>query len=261
MSGFGTVNTIKKKKADEDEEEDTNKYYVGGNDDRGGGSGQQVLAPNKDKDKENKDLFAKLLEKAKQDGKDRPIEDGEEVVEIVVYRNGFQVGSGPFRPRDNNGPNDIFLRTMENGDCPEELLTGNRQVPAIRLNDKSKEDYKPPAYTAFSGAGNTIGGSRLEVERTDVIEIEGTTEKPEVNEAEKTVRVQIKYPSGKRQVVKFNLHHVVSDLISIVRVSGHVNSAFVLQDVKRKVVPRSAFSSTITEAGLANAVVLVITKI
>lgn len=257
MAGFGSINDIKKGK--EDEDEDTNKYYVGGNDGKGGGSGQAVLAPNKDKDKnKEKDAFQKLIEQAKKDGKEKPIEEGENKVKITLYKNGFMIGEDDFRSKESP-ENQEFIKMMENGICPPELMT-NGQPPAIDLKDKSSEVCKPK-FRAFTGAGTAIGKTKLDFTENDVISVEGAAEKPEVNEKEKTVRVQIRYPDGKRQAVKFNVHHIVNDLISVIRTSGRVNSAFVLQDVKKKVITESSFRLSITEAGLASSVVLVNTSL
>ena len=59
-------------------------------------------------------------------------------------------------------------------------------------------------------------------------------------------------------MVKFNRHHTVHDLISVVHCSGKVASRFVLIAPRPpKPIEAENFTKTITEAGLANASVTV----
>merc|ERR550539_1822470 len=79
---------------------------------------------------------------------------------VTVYRNGFTVDNGPFRPL-SDPLNKKFMDEMAAGRCPSELQAGSREPVHVALHDKRSEDYKeppPPPYTKFSGEGNTLGG-------------------------------------------------------------------------------------------------------
>merc|ERR1712232_768402 len=86
-------------------------------------------------------------------------------VEITWYRDGFIVGSGAFRPLANP-LNKKFVDELTLGRCPEELSVCDAPVH-VAVIDRRTEDYNskepevplPPAPVAFSGEGNTLGGS------------------------------------------------------------------------------------------------------
>lgn len=124
---------------------DENELYVGGNSATGGGSGLSVLG-NPSNDKMNE-----IIQQASM-----PSESvAENSIRVTFYRNGFQIEDGEFRSLDDD-VNKKFLADMEKGFVPKELEKSKNAPVHVNLIDKRQEDYIPPAYTAFSGQGQTM---------------------------------------------------------------------------------------------------------
>ncbi|CAE7435320.1 prpB1, partial [Symbiodinium necroappetens] len=144
--GFGSLEEMRKK--EEEDKKNTNSY-VGGDK-----SGLAVEHPDS-----NKDHFQRMQQLASSSGQSGPLPSDHR--EVTVYRNGFTVGDGPFRPL-SDPLNKKFMDEMAAGRCPAELQAGSDQPVHVAVHDKRGEDYKeppPPSYVAFSGEGNTLGGS------------------------------------------------------------------------------------------------------
>eukprot|EP00968_Pinguiococcus_pyrenoidosus_P016987 scaffold1655_cov247-Pinguiococcus_pyrenoidosus.AAC.19 len=157
-------------------------YYAGGGGGQGG-SGLNVIGPGEGNDADNS--VERIIQRAQADTAQGAGGDAvpATVVRITMYRNGFTVDDGPFRAIDDpanrpfladlggaHGPVSGMTR-QERGFIPRELTPeGPRRdnaVPRVdvELSDKRGEDYVPPpapAYTAFAGAGNAIGGDAIE---------------------------------------------------------------------------------------------------
>lgn len=221
-------------------------------------SGLNVVAPPTG-EQDVQDVYQRMLQQARQDAEEQPLQSTEDVIVVTMYGDGFTVGDGEFRPR-GDPVNDNFLAALSKGRCPKELMK-NGKPQDVKLEDRTKESYVPPAYRAFSGQGSALGSAKKVIEITSVVQPTNNVELPDVNEQEKTIRVQIRYPDNQKQVVKFNLKHVVYDIVRVVLSSGRIGTAFVLEDSKRDIIGQDRFDMTIVDAKLANAVVYVSTKI
>mmetsp|Transcript_30819 Transcript_30819/g.38042 ORF Transcript_30819/g.38042 Transcript_30819/m.38042 type:complete len:262 (-) Transcript_30819:745-1530(-) len=261
MSGFATLDSIKKKNK-KGEDGDEEQFYAGGaNSQTGGGSGLSILGPRGGDNADEEDSVKRIFNRARAEQREDGGSNEGEFVAVTFYRNGFTVDGGPLRERGVR-ENDDFIDSVSRGVCPPELVK-NGKPQNVKLEDKTEEDYVPPAYVAFGGAGTSIGGAGNTVQdEASIITPLSAADMPEVDEKEPTIRVQIKYPDNTRQVVKFNKHHTVHDLISVVHCSGKVNDRFILIAPRPpKPIEAENFTKTITEAGLANASVTVSTKI
>jgi len=273
-----TLDSIKKKGArsrssDDEDGGGGNEYYTGGAGQGGTGSGLAVLAPNErgegaaGGENHMRQVMERLhREQAARGGGAAPAPSGtRRVANVVVYRNGFTVDNGPLRGLDDPR-NQTFIDSLTQGYCPEELVQ-NGQPADVRLENKLEEDYAPPRgrnvpeFAAFGGVGAAVG----EIALTAVPAITPGTQGSEAPSALKDVtgeivKVQIKYPDGRKEVAKFEKHHTVRHLISRVEASQPNLRHYHLLSGDRgppKPVAPELFDATITDAGLAGALVTV----
>eukprot|EP00435_Cladocopium_sp_Y103_P045043 s1765_g12.t2 len=149
MAKFGSLDELRKK---EEEDKENSNSYVGGDK-----SGLAVEHPDS-----SKDAWQRMQQLASSGAAGSgPLPADHRVV--TVYRNGFTVGDGPFRPL-SDPLNKKFMDEMAAGRCPAELQAqaGSNEPVHVAVQDKRGEDYKEPAapaYVKFSGEGNTLGGS------------------------------------------------------------------------------------------------------
>ena len=84
-----------------------------------------------------------------------------------------------------------------------------------------------------------------------------------VDDAKAKVKVQVKYPNGKKEVLKFEIHHTVRHFIAKVELAC---PDLVLYQVLvgnlgvPKPIDATSFDKTLTDAGLAGATVVVKSK-
>ena len=79
---------------------------------------------------------------------------------ITLWQNGFQVDGEDLRSYDTE-ENKAFMKDLNEGYVPKELVKKYNRKIGIALEDKRKEKMRlptPPKYTAFSGAGASLGG-------------------------------------------------------------------------------------------------------
>jgi UBX domain-containing protein 1 len=125
----------------------------------------------------------------------------------------------------------------------------------IALDDKSQQEYVAPAYTAFSGGGNTMVSADT---NTDGIVASAASDEtavaPVVDESKPTGAIQVRLIDGKKMVVKLNLSHTVADLVAYINANGG-NSApyFLAAGFPPKKL--TDFARTIEEEGLKGGVV------
>ena len=147
-----------------------------------------------------KDAFQRMQQLASGGGASGPLPDDHRVV--TVYRNGFTVGDGPFRPL-SDPLNKKFMDEMAAGRCPAELQGPEGSEPVhVAVHDKRGEEYKePPApsYVKFSGEGNTLGGSSSS---TAAVEADKGT--MAVDDAKPKTKLQIRFHDGTRKAQEFN---------------------------------------------------------
>jgi len=247
---------------DEDYQEDEgNEYYTGGVGQQGGGSGLAVQAPPSGAGGDGNPLSAALrrAKAAAQGGPVPPANPNRRMATVTVYRDGFTVDGGPFRPL-SDPKNKAFAKALGEGFCPQELVVDN-QPADVKLDDRHTEAYTPPprpAYEAFGGQGQAVGEIALShgFVITAGVEAQGMLV---VDETQATVRVQIKYPDGTKEVAKFQPHHTVRHLLALVERNASVNRYQLLTGDRGppKPLEQSALDLTLTAAGLAGAVVTI----
>ncbi|RLN97658.1 hypothetical protein BBJ28_00013983 [Nothophytophthora sp. Chile5] len=211
-----------------------NQYYAGGATGRGGGSGLSVIGPGGGDDA---DHVANIIGRAQQDAQDAAAAGASTQPRHIItfYREGFTVNDGPYRARSDPA-NRPFLEALERGyvrhwmrksgvylprlrknivlrvvysHVPQELEGENRDESVeISLVDKRQEDFvapPPPAYTAFSGEGQTMG----------YVVFVGAH--PVIDDKKPTTTLQIRLHNGQRLRETLNLEHTIRDLHAIIQ--------------------------------------------
>lgn len=235
---FASLDDIKKK-----EEEDTKgtNSYVGGEK-----SGLAVHNPSDDKDEE---VWKRMQEVAGRGASSGPMPDNH--VNVTVYRNGFQVGDGPFRPL-SDPINKKFMDEMSQGQCPQELQQGDEPVH-VALHDKRGEDYKEPAapsYVKFSGEGNTLSASSSSAPAAAVTADAGSIS---VDASKPKTRVQIRFHDGQKKAQEFNEDHTVGELRAFCSQCAGGAAMTVMGGFPPK--PLTDDAATLKDAGLLGAAV------
>ncbi|POM59162.1 UB Xdomain containing hypothetical protein Ubx3 [Phytophthora palmivora] len=237
---------------DDDRREDgdqPNQYYAGGASDRGGGSGLSVIGPGGD------DHVANIIGRAQQDA--RAGESAQPGHVITFYREGFTVDNGPYRARSDPA-NRPFLEALERGHVPQELEGENRNEPVeISLVDKRQEDYvapPPPAYTAFSGEGQTMGSTTYAAEAVihgDAV----SADRPVIDDKKPTTTLQIRLHNGQRLRETLNLEHTIRDLHAIIQLNDAGAQPYTLLAGFPPRPVSTDLNQTIEQAGLKGAAV------
>jgi len=228
-----------KKKEEEDKKFTTS--YTGGEK-----SGMAVQNP-PEKDKE--DQWKKMQEMASSSSGPLPSDH----VTVTVYRNGFQVGDGPFRP-SSDPLNKKFMDEMTQGRCPSELQSGDQPVH-VALHDKHTEDYQEAAaaaatYTKFSGEGNSLGGSSSAAAAAPVQADAGTVA---VDDSKPKTKIQIRFHDGSKKAQEFNEDHTVADLRNFVQQCVGGEAMTIMGGFPPK--PLTDDAATIKAAGLMGAAI------
>ncbi|GMF19724.1 unnamed protein product [Phytophthora fragariaefolia] len=190
-----------------------NQYYAGGASDRGGGSGLSVIGPGGGDDR-----VANIIGRAQQDAAGGG--GGAQPRHVITfYREGFTVNDGAYRARADPA-NRPFLEALERGHVPQELEGETRGEPVeISLVDKRAEDYvapAPPAYTAFSGEGQSMGAASYAADAVIQGDAE-PAERPVVDDRKPSTTLQIRLHGGQRLRETLNLDHTVRDLHAIIQ--------------------------------------------
>jgi len=275
MSRWATLDSIKKKEQEENNNSssssssNTNEYYSGGASAQGG-SGLNVMAPPSPSN--NPDAIQRIMELARRNNEQQEsIPEDRPIRTVTFYRNGFTIDNGIFRPLGTR-ENDEFVKSISDGYCPAELVDQSTGLPAnIKLNDKSGENYEEPApasYIAFSGEGQAAGSSsETTLDHEQGIILPGTeindTIDIKIPENESTIRVQVRFPSNKRIVVKLLKIHTIRHLLVAIEKSEYAPSnAYQLlftpgPPSPPKPIDSSKFDQTVVEVGIAGAVVTV----
>lgn len=177
-------------------------------------------------------------------------------VQVTVYRNGFIVGNGPFRPL-SDPLNKKFMDEMAQGRCPSELqASGDQPQPVhVALHDKRGEDYKeppPPAYTKFSGEGNSLssGGASSAAAAGPVQSDKGVVT---VDDSKPKTKVQIRFHDGSRKAQDFNEDHTVGELRSFCQQCVGGQAMTIMGGFPPK--PLTDDAATLKDAGLLGAAV------
>lgn len=261
-----SLSDLRKKKDERDDSSGNssryNELYTGGGKSGlaviGGGGGGEMSA----EERNGKILRRVKRSKTKEKGSENSTasdttNDGEKRPSIIItlYRNGFVVGDGPFRPNGEE-KNKRFLNDLAKGECPAELETEDHKHSVVELKDKHDTDYVGPAFVAFEGQGRTMSAETC-VERAPDMEL-GEPRKIVADEKKKTVRVQVMLHDRRREVVSCNATTTVKQLwLHVAAITPALGGKFVLlQGYPPKPIGKDAMDSTIGEAGLAGARVM-----
>lgn len=195
-------------KKDEEDNKDT-QSYVGGEK-----SGLAVQNPG-DKDADQWKRMQEMAQSQMASGSAAP---GGSSVVVTVYRNGFTVGDGPFRPVTDPA-NKKFMDEMVAGNCPQELQQANGADVSVALNDKHTEEYKTssasgPVAFAGVGEGQTLSSSSAAAATTTVQAGLGSVQ---VDDAKPKKPVQIRFHDGQKKAQQFNEDHTVGDLRNFIQ--------------------------------------------
>merc|ERR1711972_531899 len=160
------------------------------------------------------------------------------------------------------GLNKKFMDEMAAGRCPSELQAGSREPVHVALHDKRSEDYKeppPPAYTKFSGGGNSLGGSSsgaasapASAAPSNVQADQGTVQ---VDASKPKTKLQIRFHDGQKKAHEFNEDHTVGDLRSFCSQCVGGQAMTIMGGYPPKPVTDNAL--TLKDAGLCGAMVTV----
>ncbi|DBA04317.1 TPA: hypothetical protein N0F65_002079 [Lagenidium giganteum] len=230
---FGLANLRGNDDAGDDDGRQPNQYYAGGASGRGGGSGLSVIGSDGGG---NGDHVANIIARAREQAQAGATGAGAGAGPaagghvITFYRDGFTVNDGPYRLRSDPA-NRPFLEAIERGVVPRELEgeSQNEQVD-ISLVDKRHEDFKAPpapAYTAFSGQGQTMGSSGF---AADVVMQQGAVaaERPVIDDKKPKTTLQIRLHNGNRLRESLNLDHTIRDLHAIIQLNGAADQPYTL---------------------------------
>lgn len=190
--------------------------------------------------------------------------------EITFWKEGFQVGEGPLY-RYDDPTNGFYLNELNQGRAPLKLLDVEfGQEVDVNVYKKLEESYQPPKRKlgGFQGHGQRLGSPipgespsssvepNLPVEAEAEVSTEPEIKGVEVQEIKGDSSVQIRYASGKREILRCNATDTVQFLYDHVRANTQdLTRAFTL-NYAFPVKPLENFDSTLKDADLLNAVVV-----
>lgn len=242
---FASLDDLRKKDAEDKEPKGTQSYA--------GGEKSGLAIQNPDGDKDDQDQWSRMQRIAEAAGGPPP----DDSITVTVYRNGFVVGDGPFRPL-SDPLNKKFMDEMAMGRCPAELQgQGDSPAPVhIALQDKRGEDYKEPpapAYTKFAGEGNTLSSASSSTAAAAPVQADKGA--VQVDESKPTTKIQIRFHDGSRKAEKFNEDHTVGDLRRYCQDCANGQAMQIMGGFPPKPVTDDA--QTLKDAGLINSAVTV----
>lgn len=170
---------------------------------------------------------------------------------ITIYKNGFQVGNGEFRPL-TDPKNVAFLEQLKDGDVPEEMdaeiqsqVGSNVSHVGISLVNKQAENFIPK-FDFRQSSGNAVGNSSSSQSGVSTV----TAKECKVDEKQPTTVVQIVLHPRERVKVTFNQTHTVEDLFQHIAFLSKVTKFTVLANFPPQ--PLTSMSATLKEANLLN---------
>lgn len=230
----------------EEEDKKATQSYAGGEK-----SGLAIQNPgDKDKEEGGDDQWKRMQQLASSSSGPLPSDH----VQVTVYRNGFVVGDGPFRPI-SDPLNKKFMDEMAQGRCPAELQSNPDQPVHVALHDKRGEDYKEPpapAYTKFSGEGNSLSAGSSSAAAAPVQSDAGSVA---VDDSKPKAKIQIRFHDGSRKAQEFNEDHTVGDLRAFCQQCVGGQAMTIMGGFPPK--PMTDDSITLKAAGLMGAAVTV----
>ena len=264
-------------RSDDDDRDTSNDRYVGGTDGRGGGSGLAVVPNEGDAPSAGapEDHFGSMVGRAQSNDGPQPGDENATKRKITMWKTGFQVDDGPFRSLSDDA-NRPFLTALARGIVPEELrppppppnADGTPAAPRepvsvnIQLEDKRDQEYVPPAYTAFSGSGNSMQSESVAATSSDDPSIvdrstfSSSFQAAPVDESQPVCSIQVRTPAGKRIVVKMNATSKVGDMVASINTNDGLPDRYqILSGFPPQ--PLKDFGKTIEEEGLKGGMVTV----
>ena len=114
------------------------------------------------------------------------------------------------------------MKELNEGYVPAEIRKklGPNPSVGVALSDKREEMWRPPTpppYTAYSGAGTSMGG--VTAIGGAVNKIDG---KPVVDDSKETTNINIRFHNGERATITVNLTHTVADIHAYVMTAAPV---------------------------------------
>lgn len=170
--------------------------------------------------------FDGLVDKAKQGGSSQPSESKSDV-KVTLWANGFQVDDGELRDY-NEEKNKAFMKDMNEGYVPKELVQKYNRKISIGLEDRRKDKMRlptPPKYTAFSGAGASLGGGPAQQVQVQKVEV-GEKNKPVVDPSKPQTLVNLRLHNGQTVKLELNTDHTVRDLFRYVETVAPVSGTY-----------------------------------
>jgi len=215
------------------------------------------VQPNTDSTPSGGDILDSIRGAAAQaDGSEGPVRRT-----ITMYRDGFIVDDGPYRPVSDPA-NSEFLSALARGRTPRELVEeaeGEVGDVTVGLVDKRGEDYVVPErpFESFSGEGATLGssGSAAPAEGGVITPVAGVTP-PEVDTSRPATSVQVRLLNGRRLVVRVNEDSSVSAIGDHVNASGDAGTDPYVLSAGFPPRPVTDLTQTVVEAGLKGSQVM-----
>ena len=167
-------------------------------------------------------------------------------VMITMYRNGFTLDNGTFRPY-TDPQNKEFIESVKQGYIPQELeqyaQTSNVAVDVTdHTNDMFKEsDVKPKPQPSFVGAGKKL------CETKEGIKV--TWEGKQFDAAGEKARVKVRFHDGKSKIIMMNTTWTVKDVYAEVKKESGIDTFRLIAMPNKEVEPSD---KTVKEAGLCN---------
>eukprot|EP01071_Lankesteria_metandrocarpae_P006870 Lankesteria_metandrocarpae@DN4511_c0_g1_i2.p2 len=168
---------------------------------------------------------------------------------VSVYKNGFKVDDGPFRAA-GVPENDKFLREIQEGQTDYDP----KQSSAMSGAQSSSSSAAAPKTAVFAGEGHSLSGPQgsgvseqlpVETSRADI----------EVNSAEPTLTISVRFHDGKQRRLTFNHSHSLADLHDAVMRAAPVDCGYDLLEGYPPRVLTCDPSTSLQVAGLGGGVV------
>jgi len=135
--------------------------------------------------------------------------DAKEEIKVTSYKNGFILNEGKFRDFSDE-KNKKFMKQLEDGYVPQELVKQGYKNIAVALDDKKHEDYKEPIvekkFEAFEGTGSSLGSQKSQALKINL------NAKIKIDESKETANISFRLHNGDIVTQQFNLTQKISDV-------------------------------------------------
>ena len=160
---------------------------------------------------------------------------------ITLYKNGFILDNGPFRPLDKE-ENKKFIKQVCKGEIPSELIKNGIKSLGVAVTRKD-EDYieqiEDKKFEAFTGQGLSL--SKVDVSGLKV----DTNVTSTVDRSKPVCRVNIRLFNGQIVNEEFNLCHSFNDVFNFVKRASNCENFQILDGFPPR--PITEMNKTIEE--------------